>query len=171
MNLLAVNLSAHPSDIHKFLQKLQMLSWSRGDQLQGQDVLRTWHRFAISRNDLLAFLILTFLHGMYRNDCLCSGLYAARSVWSSSITIKGYLKLSDHPLVSRYLKDIYNRHPPLPKYVDIWYLTLLLKYYEQKEYNDCLEFKELVKKTNIIHYSWSTYKTGSIYIKCWQYCF
>ena len=70
MNLLAVNLSAHPSDIHKFLQKLQMLSWSRGDQPQVQDVLRRWHRFAISRNDLLAFLILAFLHDMYRSDCI-----------------------------------------------------------------------------------------------------
>ena len=31
--------------------------------------------------------------------------------------------------------------------MDIWDLTLLLKYYEQKENNDCLEFKGLVKKT------------------------
>ena len=30
--------------------------------------------------------------------------------------------------------------------MDIWDLTLLLKYYEQKENNDCLQFKELVKK-------------------------
>ena len=84
---------------------------------------------------------------MYRNGDLCSGLCAARSALSGSITIKGYLKLPDHPLISRYLKGIYNGHPPLPKYVDIWDLTLLLKYYEQKENNDCLEFKELVKKT------------------------
>ena len=69
------------------------------------------------------------------------------SALSSSVTIKGYLKLSDHPLVSRYLKGICNRHSPLPKYVDIWDLSLLLKYYEHKENNDCLEFKELVKKT------------------------
>ena len=84
---------------------------------------------------------------MYRNGYLYGGLCAARSALSSSITIKGYLKLSDHPLISRYLKGIDNRHPPLPKYLDIWDLTLLLKYYEQKENNDCLEFKELVKKT------------------------
>ena len=31
--------------------------------------------------------------------------------------------------------------------MDIWDLTLLLKYYEQKKNNDCLEFEELVKKT------------------------
>ena len=76
-----------------------------------------------------------------------SGLFAARSALSSLITTKGYLKLSDHPLISRYLKGIYNRHPPLPKYVNIWDLTLLLKYYEKTENNGCLEFKELFKKT------------------------
>ena len=123
-------------------------SWSHGDQLHGQDM---GQYFAISRNenpyspDVTA--VLAFLYSMYRNGCLYSGLCAARSALSSSITIKGYLKLSNHPLISRYLKGIYNRNPPLPKYVDIWDLTLLLKYYEQKENNDCLEFKELVKKT------------------------
>ena len=87
---------------------------------------------------------------MYRNGCSYSGLCAARNALSSSIIIKGYLKLSDHPLVSRYLKDIYNRHPPLPNYVDIWDLTLFLKYYEQKQNNNCLEFKDLVKKTMML---------------------
>ena len=84
---------------------------------------------------------------MYHNGCLYNGICAARSALSSLTTIKDYFQLSDHPLISRYLKGIYNRHHPLPKYVEIWDLTLLLKYYEQKENNDCLEFKELVKKT------------------------
>ena len=83
---------------------------------------------------------------MYRNGYLYSGLCVARIALSSSITTKGYLKRSDHPLISRYLKGIYNTHPPLPKYVDTWDLTLLLKYYEHKENNDCLEFKEFVKR-------------------------
>ena len=119
-----------------------------------ESVLRRWYSFAISRNENPyspeVTAVLAFLHGMYRYGCLYSGLCAARSALSSSITAKGYLKLSDHPLISRYLKGLYNRHPPLPKYVDIWDLTLLLKYYEQKENNDCLEFKELVKKTVIL---------------------
>ena len=84
---------------------------------------------------------------MYRNVCLYSGICAARSAFPSPIAIKRYSKLSDHSLVLRYLKGIDNRHPLRPKYVDIWDLTLLLRYYEQKENNDCLEFKELVKKT------------------------
>ena len=94
---------------------------------------------------------------MYRNGCLYSGLCAARSALSSSIKTKGYLKLPDQPLISRYLKGIYNRHPQLPKYVNIWDLILLLKYYEKTENNDCLEFKELFKKDcNVIQYYWRT---------------
>ena len=38
MKLLAVHLSANPSDIQRFHQKLQKVSWSRGDQPQGQDM-------------------------------------------------------------------------------------------------------------------------------------
>ena len=38
MKLLAVHLSANPSDIQTFHQKLQMLSWSCGDQPQHQDM-------------------------------------------------------------------------------------------------------------------------------------
>ena len=29
-------------------------------------------------------------------------------------TVNGYIKLSEHPLLSRYLEQIYNRHPNLP---------------------------------------------------------
>ena len=38
MKLLAVHLSANPSDIQTFHQKLQILSWSCGYQPQGQDM-------------------------------------------------------------------------------------------------------------------------------------
>ena len=66
---------------------------------------------------------------------------------SSLVTIRGYLKLSEHPLVSRYMKGIYNRHPPLPKYVNIWDILLLLRDYDNMDSNDNLQFKALVKKT------------------------
>ena len=38
MKLLAVHLSANPSDIQTFHRKLKMLSWSHGDKPQGQDM-------------------------------------------------------------------------------------------------------------------------------------
>ena len=74
-------------------------------------------QYAISRNEDPyspdVNTALTFMHGMYLNSCLYSGLCAARSALSNVVTIRGYLKLSEHSLVSQYLKGIYNRHPPL----------------------------------------------------------
>ena len=102
-------------------------SWRPTTRSRYESVLRRWYSFAISRYenpyspDITA--VLAFLHGMCRKCCVYSGLCTARNALSSSITTKGYLKLSDHPLISRYLKGIYNTHPPLPKYLDIWDLT------------------------------------------------
>ena len=72
--------------------------------------------------------VLAFMHGMYLNRCLHSGLCAARNALSSVVTINGFIKLSDHPHISRYLKGIYNRHPVLPKYCNTLGMSLLSKY-------------------------------------------
>ena len=71
------------------------------------------------------------MHGMYLNSCLYSGLWAARSAFSSVVTIRGYLILSEHPLVSQYFRDI------------IWDILILLRHYDNMDFND----EALVKKT------------------------
>ena len=63
---------------------------------------------------------------MYLNDCLCGGLCAAHSALPRAVTVNGYIKLPKHLLLSRYLKEIYNRHPPWRKYEDIWDICKLL---------------------------------------------
>ena len=55
--------------------------------------------------------------------------------------------MSEHTLVSQYLKGIYNRYPPPPKCVNIWDNSLLLRWYDNIDSNDNLQFKALVKKT------------------------
>ena len=86
---------------------------------------------------------------MYLNEYLYSGLCTACSALSSVsiIIINGFIKLSDHPLISRCLKGIYNRHPVLPKHSNTWDRALLLKYYNSIDNNENLQFKGLVKKT------------------------
>ena len=81
---------------------------------------------------------------------LYSGLCATLSALSSVVIIRGYLKLSEHPLVPRYLKGICNRHPTLPKYVNIWVISLLRRCYNNMDSNDNLQFKALVKNTAML---------------------
>ena len=77
--------------------------------------------------------------------CLYSGLYGAKSAVSSVVCIKGFSKLSDHPMISRYLKGIFNRHPSLSKPTQIWDINQVLDYYTIFPDNEELEFKHIVK--------------------------
>ena len=82
--------------------------------------------------------VLAFLHGMYLDGYFYSDLCVARSALSSIVTINGFIKLLDHPLIFRYLKVIYNGHPVLPKYSITWDMPLLLKYYNSIDNNENL---------------------------------
>ena len=73
--------------------------------------------------------VLKFLHDMHDDN----------------LTIKGFTKLSDHPLLVRYLKGIFNKHPPLSWYVH-WDMNLVFTYNDRIENNEELEFKYLAKK-------------------------
>ena len=73
--------------------------------------------------------MLSFLHGIYTKGCLYGGLCGARSALSSVECIKGFSKVSDHPMISRCLKGIFNRYSFLPKYTQIWQISHVLDYY------------------------------------------
>ena len=91
--------------------------------------------------------VVKFLHGTYNGGCLCSSLCLAWSALASVVTIKEFAKLSDHPSLVKYLKEIFNRHPPLPSYMHKWDINLVLTYYDRIGYIEELECKYLVKKT------------------------
>ena len=113
-------------------------------------MLKQWKCYALSWNENPYITdtdsILKFLHGMQKDDSLYSSLCAARSALASAVIIKGFAKLSDHPPLVRYLKGIFNRHQPLPRYMHIWDINLVLRYYNSIRNNEELNFKYLIKK-------------------------
>ena len=114
MKLLAVDLSEEPSNTLQsevtkvILELLGPLKNSRYAL-----VLKKWHIYATSTNQdpysPNVNTVWTFMHDRYLKGYLLSGLYDGHTALSSVVTIRGYLKLSEHPLVSQYLKSIYNR--------------------------------------------------------------
>ena len=94
--------------------------------------------------------VLMFLYGMYKNGCLYSSICAAQSALSSVVVIKSYNKLLSHPLITRFVKGIFDRHPPLPRYANIWDIYTLLTYYDNMPPNTELDFKCLCKKLVIL---------------------
>ena len=49
-------------------------------------------------------------------------------------------------MIARFLKGIFNRHPPLPKYVDIWDINKVLDFYKTLPDNKQLSLKEITQK-------------------------
>ena len=95
-------------------------------------------------------MILKFLLLMYKGGCHYSGLCAARSALSSAIRIPGYDCISDNPMISRFLKGIYNKHPPMPKYGEIWDINIVLDYYEKQKDNKELNMMQLTQKLTLL---------------------
>ena len=106
-------------------------------------MIKRWKCYAIlqSENPYVTNIdsVFMFLLGMYNDGCLYCGLCAARSALASVVTIKGFVKLSDHHLLIRYQKGIFNRHPLLPKYMHIREINLIFTYYNRIGCNEDLK--------------------------------
>ena len=94
--------------------------------------------------------VLKFLYYLYKNSCYYSGLSSARSALSTIVHIEGYSKLSDYPLISKFMKGIYNQHPTLPRYVNIQDINILLAYFESLPANSELTLKCLTEKLTVL---------------------
>ena len=98
-------------------------SWPTSTRSRYESVLKRWKCYALSRNENPYITninsVLKFLHGMYKDSCLYTSLCAARNALTSVVTIKVLARLSDHPLIVRYLTGIFNRHPSLPRNMHI----------------------------------------------------
>ena len=135
-----------PEDITEIITE----SWRNNTRSKYEAILKKWKQHTSLRNQDLIYTsvasVLSFLHGMYTKSCLYSVLCGARSALSSVVCIKGFSRLSDHPMISRYLKRMFNRHLPLPKYTQVWDINQILDYYTNLPDNEELEFKYIVKK-------------------------
>ena len=101
----------------------------------------------ISNTHTTTNYVLAFFTNLCINGCHYSGLCAALSAFSSLIHIEDGPVISSHPSVKRFLKGIFNMHPPAPRCVDIRDVDKALSYFNNKDHNDRLLFKELCCKT------------------------
>ena len=71
--------------------------------------------------------VLEFLHVLRKRNLGYSVLNSARGMLSSFATIEGY-DAGKHPLVCRYMKDVYNSNPSLRKRSFTWDAGAVVKY-------------------------------------------
>ena len=104
------------------MKKIIFDSWRIKTKTWYEGVLKKWRNHCLQRNEnsyITDIKSVLFLHCMNKNGCLYSGICVARSSLSSFVMIEDYDKLSSHPLITKFVKGIFNRHPPLPKYATI----------------------------------------------------
>ena len=54
--------------------------------------------------------------------------------------------VGQHPLVSRFLKGVFNSHPPAPKYTTTWDVDIVLSHSKDMKNNKQLSFQLLMHK-------------------------
>ena len=70
---------------------------------------------------------LQFLMSLYNQGLTYSTINTARSALSLILNIEGPHPFGSHPLVSWFLKGIYETRKPQPKYKTIWDVAIALK--------------------------------------------
>jgi len=90
---------------------------------------------------------LEFLHHQYQNGLLYSGINTARSALSAVIFLPDGSSFGNHPLVSRFLKGVFESRPSLPRYKHIWDVSLVLDYLKTLPPLEESNLKDITHKT------------------------
>ena len=64
--------------------------------------------------------MLHFLTELFEDNCGYSALNTTRSALSTFIVLPGNISVGNHPLVTRFMKGVFQSRPTFPKYTEIW---------------------------------------------------
>ena len=124
-----------------------MQGWRPNTLKQYSVYLKRWNLFCVERsvdplhrNELLA---LEFLRKLFKQGYGFSALNTARSALS---TIFDCPSFGDSPIVTRFMRSIYNMRPNLPRYTSTWDISVVLKYLEGKSPIKFLSLQQLSHK-------------------------
>ena len=108
-----------------------MRSWRSGTISQYQTYHKKWESFCCRRdiNPLQATLQdgINFLGDLFATGVGYSCINTARSALSSIIVLPGSVHFGSHPLVTRFIKGVFETRPSLPRYKEIWDVNSVLK--------------------------------------------
>ena len=126
-------------------------SWRASTKNQYYVFIRKWKRFCAKKSEnymqatperVLEFLTeLYFVHG-----ASYSSLNTARSALAAFLILDGPYSVGSHPLISRFLKGVFQLRPPKPRYSQIWDVKIVLNFLRKWSPANCLNFKQLTLK-------------------------
>ena len=132
-----------------------MASWREGTKKRYEGPWRLWTSWCVSRNQCpfsaTVAEVLQFLTEQFHTRKLS---YRTVGVYKSCISqlhdpIDGQ-PLGTLPLLSRFMKGVFELRPPTPKICVTWSVGTLLEHLKNMEPNENLSLKELTLKTTIL---------------------
>ena len=131
-----------------------MASWRQGTAKQYKTYLDKWQVYCkVNKIDVFKPSLekaIEFLVMLYNSGIGYSAINTARSALSNIITLANGMKFGEHPLVVRYMKGIFEIRPALPRYSEIWDVTVVLNYLKTFEHVSALPLKELTLKLTML---------------------
>ena len=131
-----------------------MASWQDSTQKQYAGYLQKWQRFCSGRKvDIFSppvEEVLHFLTELFEANCGYSALNTARSVLSTFIVLPGNISVGNHPLVTRFMKGVFQSRPTFPKYAEIWDVNVVLSYLKTLSPVAKLSLKDLTYKVTMM---------------------
>ncbi|WAR08315.1 LOW QUALITY PROTEIN: POL-like protein [Mya arenaria] len=128
-----------------------MSSWRKSTKKQYTTYINKWNMYCTENNvhvsspvvcDVINFLDKLFSEGLTYNV-----LNTARSAISSFICLQNSeFLVGNHPIISRFMRGAFNMRPALPRYVNTWDVSVVIRYLKQQSPTEKLSFKPLTMK-------------------------
>ena len=93
---------------------------------------------------------LQILMSLYNQGLSYSTINTARSALSTIIKLPGGECFGTAPIVTRFMKDVFELRQPKPKYTKIWDVSIVLKHLSTLYPYDTLSLKALTQKTLLL---------------------
>ena len=131
-----------------------LAAWRENTQCRYEAVITQWEDFCsregcdpiyIPVSNMINFMAERYTDGTgYRTACL------NRSALNSYVTITEGMTLTDHPLVRRFVAGVFNTRPPMPRYVQVWDIGIVISYLRGLGETPNLSLKLLTLKLNAL---------------------
>ena len=117
-------------DIPSEIADIIVQSWRPGTSRK-YDYISKWVQFCSERNfspyEATINQVLLFLYDLFQSGVGYSVMNTARSSLSTFINIDGE-PVGQHPVITRFMKGVFNIKPALPKYNFTWDVGVVITY-------------------------------------------
>ena len=128
-------------------------AWREGPKLQYDMTVRRWgaycRKWKIDTFTPPIAAVVNFLTSLFEMGLGYGAVTSARSALGNFVTVPGFPRLADHPLVQKLLKGVANVRQPNPRYTRIWHTSFLITYLASLRNGD-LDLQHMCWKTSAL---------------------